>query len=59
MPDIRGISDRNGRLMVVMTHDTDISDAWEREGEDPRYFYQFSPHGYAVGINVVIYALTH
>lgn len=58
-PDIRGISDSNGRLMVVMTHDTDISDAWEREGEDPRYFYEFSPNGYAVGINVVIYALTH
>jgi hypothetical protein len=59
VPDIRGISDKNGRLMVVMTHDTDISDAWEREGEDPRYFYEFSPNGYAVGINVVIYALTH
>jgi hypothetical protein len=59
IPDIRGIADEHGRLMVVMTHDTDISDAWEREGEDPRYFYQFSPDGYAVGINVVIYALTH
>lgn len=58
-PDIRGIADRTGRLMVVMTHDTDISDAWEREGEDPRYFYEFSPSGYAVGINIVIYALTH
>ena len=31
--------------MVLMTHNTDISDAWEREGEDPRYFYQFSPEG--------------
>ncbi len=59
VPDIRGIADEHGRLMVVMTHDTDISDAWEREGEDPRYFYLFSPDGYAVGINVVIYALTH
>jgi hypothetical protein len=59
IPDIRGISDEHGRLMVLMTHDTDISDAWEREGEDPRYFYLFSPDGYAVGINVVIYALTH
>ena len=49
----------HGRLMVLMTHNTDISDAWEREGEDPRYFYQFSPDGYAVGINMVIYALTH
>jgi hypothetical protein len=56
---MRGINDRHGRLMVLMTHNTDISDAWEREGEDPRYFYQFSPDGYAVGINIVMYALTH
>jgi hypothetical protein len=58
-PHIRGISDRHGRLMVLMTHNTDISDAWEREGEDPRYFYLFSPDGYAVGINVMMYAMTH
>jgi hypothetical protein len=59
VPHIRGISDRHGRLMVVMTHNTDISDAWEREGEDPRFFYSFSPEGYALGINVVLYALSH
>jgi hypothetical protein len=58
-PHIRGISDKHGRLMVLMTHNTDISDAWEREGEDPRYFYLFSPNGYAVGINVMMYAMTH
>lgn len=57
--DVRGISDERGRLMVLMTHNTDISDAWEREGEDPRFFYRFSPDGYAVGINVVMYAMTH
>ena len=45
--------------MVFMTHNTDISDAWEREGEDPNFFYSFSPHGYAVGINVMLYAMTH
>jgi hypothetical protein len=56
---VRGISDGEGRLMVLMTHNTDISDAWEREGEDPRYFYSFSPNGYAVGINILMYALTH
>ena len=56
---IRGVADRHDNLMVVMTHNTDISDAWEREGEDPRFFYRFSPDGYAVGINVVLYALTH
>ena len=58
-PTIRGIADRHDNLMVVMTHNTDISDAWEREGEDPRFFYKFSPDGYAVGINVILYALTH
>jgi len=55
----RGVTDRQGRLMVLMTHNTDISDAWEREGEDPRFFYQFSPDGYAVGINVLLYSMTH
>jgi hypothetical protein len=59
LPHIRGISDKHGRLMVLMTHDTDISDTWEREGEDPTYFNTFSPKGYALGINIVLYALTH
>ncbi len=58
-PTVRGVADRRGNLMVLMTHNTDISDAWEREGEDPRFFYRFSPDGYAVGINVVLYAMTH
>ncbi|MEQ1760976.1 MAG: DUF4159 domain-containing protein [Vicinamibacterales bacterium] len=55
----RGIRDQHGRLMVVMTHNTDVADSWEREGEDPEFFYQFSPDGYALGINVALYALTH
>ena len=58
-PHIRGISDAGGRLMVLITHNTDIADAWEREGEDPEFFYRFSPDGYAVGINVLMYAMTH
>jgi hypothetical protein len=57
--NVRGISDKRGRLMVLMTHNTDISDAWEREASDPRFFYLFSPNGYAVGINVLMYAMTH
>ena len=55
----RGIADKQGNLMVVMTHNSDVSDSWEREGDDPRFFYNFSPNGYAFGINVVLYALTH
>jgi hypothetical protein len=58
-PDARGIADAKGRLMVVMIHNTDMPDAWEREAEDPDYFFTFSPEAYAVGINIVLYALTH
>jgi hypothetical protein len=57
--DARGIVDEHGRLMVVMIHNSDIPDGWEREGEDPDYFYQFSPNAYSVGINVLLYAMTH
>jgi hypothetical protein len=57
--DFRMIADVKGRIMVLMTHNTDIGDSWEREGEDREFFLQFSPNGYALGINVVLYALTH
>jgi len=55
----RVIRDSHRRVMVVMTHNTDVADSWEREGEDPAFFYQFSPAGYALGIDVLIHALTH
>lgn len=58
-PNFRGIADEHGRLMVVMTHNTDISDAWEREAADPQFFFSFSPQGYAVGLDVVLYGMTH
>jgi hypothetical protein len=58
-PHGRAIFDDHGRMMVFMTHNTDISDSWEREGEDPSYFYRFSVDGYALAINVVLYAMTH
>ena len=57
--DLRVIRDKHGRVMVVMTHNTDVADSWEREGEDPAFFYQFSPDGYALGIDVLIHAMTH
>jgi hypothetical protein len=55
----RVIRDDHGRALVVMSHNTDVADSWEREGEDPGFFYQFSPDGYALGIDVVLHALTH
>jgi hypothetical protein len=57
--NFRMIADQAGRIMVLMTHNTDIGDSWEREGEDREFFLQFSPEGYALGINVVLYGLTH
>ena len=56
---VRGVADKRGRLMVFITHNTDIADAWEREAEDPQFFFLFSPEGYQVGINVLMYAMTH
>jgi hypothetical protein len=56
--DVRGIADKDGRLMVVMMHDNDIPDGWEREGEDKEYFLRFSPNAYAIGINVFLYGIT-
>jgi hypothetical protein len=44
---------------VLMTHNTDIADAWEREGQNPEYFLAFSPEGYAIGLNVALYAMMH
>ena len=57
--NFRAIADSHGRIMVVMTHNTDIGDSMEREGDDPAYFAAFSPEGYALATNVVLYALTH
>lgn len=57
--NFRGIADEKGRLMVLMAHNTDIPDTWEREGENQQYFERFSPNGYAIGVNIVLYAYTH
>jgi hypothetical protein len=59
IPHLRIIRDAHRRIMVVATHNTDVADSWEREGEDPEFFYQFSPSGYALGIDVLLYAMTH
>ena len=59
-PHLRGIFDQNGRLLVLMSHNTDIADGWEREGESEEFFERFSlPSAYPLGINIVLYSLTH
>ena len=60
-PHLRGIWDKKkGRLMVVMSHNTDIADGWEQEGQHKDYFQEFSvKKSYPLGINIFVYALTH
>jgi hypothetical protein len=56
----KGIFDDNERMMVIICHNTDLGDGWEREGENEEYFRQFSEKkSYPMGINIVTYAMTH
>jgi hypothetical protein len=38
---------------------SDVSDSWEREGDNAAYFDVFGREGYALGVNVAVYAMTH
>ncbi|MEM9405897.1 MAG: DUF4159 domain-containing protein [Acidobacteriota bacterium] len=59
-PHLRGIFDADGRLLVAMTHNTDIADGWEREGESREFFEKFSlTKAYPFGINLVVYSMSH
>lgn len=56
----KGIFDDKNHMMVMICHNTDLGDGWEREGEDPWYFQEFSEKkAYPLGINIVFYAMTH
>ena len=60
IPHYKGIRDDANRIMVFICHNTDLGDGWEREGEDPWYFEEFSvKKAYPLGINIVTYAMTH
>ena len=58
-PHLRVIFDEKERPIVIMTHNTDIADGWEREGQDEEFFYTFSAESYAVGFNVLLWTMTH
>jgi hypothetical protein len=56
----KGVADDQGRLMMVICHNTDLGDGWEWEGYNEYYFREFSEKkAYPLGINIVVYALTH
>jgi hypothetical protein len=53
----RGIYDDKGRIMVAISYNSDIGDAWEY-ADDPRYPEKFSGLAIRVGVNYLIYAMT-
>jgi hypothetical protein len=57
-PFFRGILDEKGRLMVAINFNTDLGDAWEW-AENPHYPLKFSNFAYQMGINSIIYAMSH
>jgi hypothetical protein len=58
-PEMRAWVDDDGRIMVLATHNTDVGDGWEREAYGEWYFETFSTKSYMIGVNVIIYAMTH
>lgn len=55
---VQGIFDEKGRLMVMINWNTDLGDAWEW-ADHPDYPSHFSTYAVKLGINIVIYAMTH
>ncbi len=58
VPQYFGISDDNGRLMMIVDYNNDISDYWEWSN-DPMMPIDQSNEAYKYGVNYVMYALTH
>ena len=57
-PHWRGIYDDNNRLMVAICFNQDYGDAWEW-ADDPGYPEKMTGQAYRLGINYIIYAMTH
>jgi hypothetical protein len=54
----RGIYDDKGRLMVAMTFNSDVGDSWEW-ADAPYYPEKYAALGIRIGVNYVVYAMTH
>ena len=54
----RGIYDDKGRLMVAICHNMDLGDSWEH-ADEPEYPEKYSALGLRIGVNYIVYAMTH
>ena len=58
VPYVKGIEDDDGRLMVIINWNTDLGDAWEW-AEQPDYPLQYSTFAFQMGVNMIVYAMSH
>jgi hypothetical protein len=57
---VRALNDEAGRIMILAIHNSDVSDGWEREGENEFYFNRYSERiAYPLAINIIVYFMTH
>lgn len=54
----RVIRDDSGRVMVAMAFNSDLGDSWQL-ADEPRYPEKYSALGLRIGVNYVIYAMSH
>lgn len=54
----RAIRDDRGRIVVAMAFNSDLGDSWQL-ADEPRYPEKFSALGLRLGVNYVVYSLTH
>jgi len=53
-----GIYDDKNRVMVAISFNSDLGDSWEW-ADDPNYPEKYSALGIRIGVNYVVYAMTH
>jgi hypothetical protein len=53
-----GVYDDKGRVMVAISFNSDLGDSWEW-ADDPRYPEKYSALGIRIGVNYVVYSMTH
>jgi hypothetical protein len=58
VPHCRGIVDKEGRLLVIINWNTDLGDSWEW-ADLPGFPARYSTYAYQIGINAIVYAMTH
>jgi len=58
VPHWRAVLDEKGRVQIAICFNMDLGDAWEF-ADDPDYPERYASHAYRLGINYILYALTH